>query len=144
MRCSIYAAALAAAFAAAAPASSQRSGLSAEGFQAYLPRLRGEALAAGVSRRTVDTIFPALEYSARTVELDQAQPGGVSGATPTPPFAPYRARHVTPALINGGARRYAANCPPRGRAAALWRHSIVLVAIWGPRPATARHRPFSM
>jgi lytic murein transglycosylase len=119
-------------FAAAAPAYSQRSGLSAEGFQAYLPRLRSEALAAGVSRQTIDTIFPALEYSARTVELDQAQPGGVSGSTPTPPFAPYRAQHVTPALINGGARRYAAILPRLreiGR-----RYGVtpsVLVAIWG-------------
>jgi membrane-bound lytic murein transglycosylase B len=130
-RISICAAAVVAALASATPASSQ-TGLSAEGFQAYLPRLRGEALAAGVSRRTVETIFPALEYSARTVELDQAQPGGVSGSTPTPPFAPYRAQHVTPALINGGARRYAANLPRLreiGR-----RYGVtpsVLVAIWG-------------
>jgi lytic murein transglycosylase len=132
VRFSIYAAIFAASIAAAAPASSQRGGLSAEGFQAYLPRLRSEALAAGVSRRTIESVFPTLEFSARTVQLDQAQPGGVSGSTPTPPFAPYRAQHVTPALINGGARRYAA-IQPRLREIGR-RYGVtpsVLVAIWG-------------
>ena len=132
LRLSIFAAAVAASLAATVPAHGQRAGLSAEGFQSYLPRLRSEALSAGVSRRTIETIFPALEYSARTVQLDQAQPGGVSGSTATPPFAPYRARHVTPALISGGARRYAANLTRLreiGR-----RYGVtpsVLVAIWG-------------
>lgn len=116
----------------AAPALAQSSRLSAEGFADYLPQLQAQALAAGVSRRTVDTIFPALEYSARTIELDQAQPGGTPGSNPNPPFAPYRARHITPALVNNGARRYAANLPRLmeiGR-----RYGVtpsVLVAIWG-------------
>src|SRR5687767_1970177 len=67
-------------------------GHTSEGFQSDLPRLRSEALAAGVSRRTIDTIFPALEYSARTVERDRAQPGGAAGSSAIPAFAPYRAR----------------------------------------------------
>jgi lytic murein transglycosylase len=116
----------------AAPAVAQSRELSEEGFEAYLPQLRAQALAAGVSRRTIDTILPELEFSARTVELDRAQPGGSPGSNPNPPFAPYRARHVTPALVNGGARRYAANLPRLmeiGR-----RYGVtpsVLVAIWG-------------
>jgi lytic murein transglycosylase len=114
-----------------APASAQR-GLSQQGFEAYLPQLRAQALAQGVSRGTVETIFPDLEYSARTVELDTAQPGGAPGSVANPPFAPYRAQHVTPALISGGARRYAAN---RSRLMEIGRRygvtPSVLVAIWG-------------
>lgn len=111
----------------------QRSGpVSAAGFQAYLPELRARALAAGVSRAIIDQIFPALEFSARTVELDGGQPGGTSGSSATPPFAPYRRQHVTPALIGAGARRYAAN---RARLAEIGRRfgvtPSVLVAIWG-------------
>jgi lytic murein transglycosylase len=94
--------------------------------------LRAQALAEGVSRRTIDTVFAELEFSARTIQLDQAQPGGSPGSNPNPPFAPYRAQHVTPALVSGGARRYAANLPRLmdiGR-----RYGVtpsVLVAIWG-------------
>jgi lytic murein transglycosylase len=77
-----------------------------QGFRDYLPRLRNRALAAGVSRGTVDQVFPTLVLSTRTIELDQAQPGGTSGSTATPPFEPYRQRHVNPALIAGGQRRY--------------------------------------
>jgi lytic murein transglycosylase len=115
-----------------APAFAQTSGYTAEGFRAYLPELRARALRQGVSRRTVDAIFPALEFSARTIQLDQAQPGGTSGSVATPPFAPYRERHVNSALITGGARRYAQNLPRLqeiGR-----RYGVtpsVLVAIWG-------------
>ena len=110
----------------------QTRGLSQAGLEAYLPDLRRRALAAGVSARTVEAILPTLEYSARTVELDRGQPGGTSGSTATPPFAPYRAQHVSPALIANGQRRYAANLPRLreiGR-----RYGVtpsVLVAIWG-------------
>jgi membrane-bound lytic murein transglycosylase B len=104
----IMAAALAAfppysAGAAAAPAVQYGGGLSQEGFQAYLPQLRAQALRAGVRQSTIDQIFPTLEFSARTVELDRAQPGGTAGNSAIPPFAPYLRQHVTPALISRGA-----------------------------------------
>lgn len=130
--------ALAAAFLAASAvaggreASAQASGLSQEGFQAWLPQLRAQALAAGVSRETVDSVLPNLVFSSRVVELDQAQPGGTAGSSATPPFAPYRAQHVTPALISAGRARYAENysrLQEIGR-----RYGVtpsVLVAIWG-------------
>jgi membrane-bound lytic murein transglycosylase B len=122
----------AAAVPAQAPVSAQPSGLSQAGFQAYLPVLRRQAQAAGVSARTLDSVFPSLVFSPRTVELDRAQPGGRAGSSATPAFAPYRARHVTPALIGGGARRYAANL---SRLQAIGRRygvtPSVLVAIWG-------------
>ena len=110
----------------------QSGGLSEEGFRAYLPQLRAQAERAGVSRATIERIFPTLTFSARTVELDRAQPGGTTGSTSNPPFAPYRARHVTPALISRGRERYGANLPRLreiGRRYGV--EPSVLVAIWG-------------
>jgi len=124
----------AAALALAVPGSSSAQGqlYTEQGFRDYLPQLRAQALAAGVSRRTVEDVFPTLVFSSRTIELDQAQPGGTSGSTATPPFEPYRQRHVNPALISGGARRYAANLPRLneiGRRFGV--EPSILVAIWG-------------
>ncbi|HEX8579950.1 MAG TPA: lytic murein transglycosylase, partial [Allosphingosinicella sp.] len=99
----------AASLAFAVPGSSsqaQTARYSAQGFADYLPRLQVRALAAGVNRRTVEQVFPTLTFSARTIELDQAQPGGTAGSSATPPFEPYRQRHVNAALISGGQRRY--------------------------------------
>lgn len=115
-----------------APAEAQGASLGEAGFQAWLPRLRREAEQAGVTRATLDRVFPALAFSARTIELDRGQPGGVSGSSATPPFAPYRDRHLTSALINRGRSRYAANID---RLNAIGRRygvpPAVLVAIWG-------------
>ena len=61
---------LAVALSLAAPqAVAQSGGLTEEGFRAWLPSLRAEAQAAGVSRQTIDSVFPTLEFSARTVQL---------------------------------------------------------------------------
>jgi lytic murein transglycosylase len=119
-------------FSQAAPPAPAPAPVSAEGFRAWLPELRARALAAGVRQRTIEEVFPTLAFSARTVELDRAQPGGTSGSTATPPFAPYRAQHVSPALIAGGQRRYAALLPRLGEIGR--RYGVtpsVLVAIWG-------------
>ncbi|HEX9965694.1 MAG TPA: lytic murein transglycosylase [Allosphingosinicella sp.] len=109
-----------------------QSGLSQPGFVAYLPQLEAQARRAGVSQATIASVFPNLVFSSRTVELDQAQPGGRPGSNANPPFAPYRARHVSPALIAAGQRRYAANL---SRLQAIGRRygvaPSVLVAIWG-------------
>ena len=113
-------------------AAAQTTGLNQAGFQAYLPELRQQALTQGVSRATVDRIFPTLTFSARTVELDQAQPGGTAGNNAIPPFAPYQQRHVTPDLISRGAQRYNAN---RAQLTEIGRRygvePSVLIAIWG-------------
>lgn len=114
--------------------SAGRGGLSDAGFQTFLPQLRAEALRAGVSRATIDRVFPALVFSSRTVQLDRNQPGGTPGiATPGfTPFAPYRARHLNQALIDRGRARYAANA---SRLAEISRRTgvpaSVMVAIWG-------------
>lgn len=127
----IAALALAAGVAPASPVAAQ-SGLSQSGFEAFLPQLEAQAVRAGVSRATIASVFSSLVFSARTVQLDRAQPGGRPGSNPNPPFAPYRARHVSPALIAAGQRHYAAKLPHLreiGR-----RYGVapsVLVAIWG-------------
>ena len=113
-------------------ASAQRGGLSQQGFEAYLPELRDHARAAGVSQATIDRVFPTLTFSARTVELDRGQPGGVSGASAIPPFAPYRARHLGDLLISRGRNRYRSYAP---RLSEISRRygvpASMLVAIWG-------------
>jgi membrane-bound lytic murein transglycosylase B len=110
----------------------QSGGLSQEGFEAFLPRLRTEAERAGIRASTLDRIFPTLTFSPRTVQLDRAQPGGRAGVPTNPPFAPYRARHITQALIERGRARYDEN---RSRLAEISRRYGVppqyLVAIWG-------------
>jgi lytic murein transglycosylase len=77
-------------------------------------------------------VFPRLVFSPRTVELDQAQPGGPPNSNSVPAFAPYRREHVTPALIAGGRSRYATHS---SRLQEIGRRygvtPSVLVAIWG-------------
>jgi lytic murein transglycosylase len=113
-------------------ARAQATGLSEEGFAAYLPALRAQAARAGIRQQTLDRIFPTLVFSPRTIQLDRAQPGGAAGSSANPPFAPYRARHVTPALIARGRQRYAQNI---GRLNDIGRRygvpPSILVAIWG-------------
>lgn len=115
-----------------AAAMAQSGGLNQAGFEMYLPQLRARALADGVSRSTVDRVFPTLEFSSRTVELDRGQPGGTAGNPAIPPFAPYRERHVTSSLISRGEARYASHI---GQLNAIGRRygvePSVLVAIWG-------------
>lgn len=109
-----------------------QAGLSQAGFQAYLPRLRAEARAAGVSQATIDRIFPTLEFSARTIQLDRAQPGGVTGSPAIQPFAPYRNRHITSALVSRGRQRYSANIAQLSDISRRYGvHPSILVAIWG-------------
>lgn len=113
-------------------ARAQAPGLSQEGFEAYLPRLRAEAARAGIRQTTLDRVFPTLTFSARTVQLDRAQPGGIAGSSATPPFAPYRARHLTPALIARGRARYAQNLDRLNQIGR--RYGVppaILIAIWG-------------
>ena len=117
-----------------APAAAQ-GGLSEAGFQAYLPRLRADAERAGIRRETLDRIFPTLTFSSRTIQLDRSQPGGTPGVTPSnsnPPFAPFRARHITQPLIDRGRSRYATNLPQLREFSR--RYGVppqIMVAIWG-------------
>ena len=119
-------------FAVENPAEAQSSGLSDAGFQAYLPTLRAAAQGAGISQATLDRVFPNLNFSSRTIELDRAQPGGVAGNSATPPYAPYRAQHLTQALINRGRARYSENVVRLNDISR--RYGVppsILIAIWG-------------
>jgi lytic murein transglycosylase len=95
----------------AGPAAAQvRAGPFTEaGFRAYLPQLRARAERSGVSPRTIDLAFSNLQFSPRTIELDQAQPGGAAGSSAIPPFEPYRRQHVSAPLISRGQRIYSEN-----------------------------------
>src|SRR3546814_12823488 len=83
-----------------AAAMAQSGGLNQAGFEMYLPQLRATALADGVSRSTVDRVFPTLQFSSRTVKLDRGPPGGTTGSPALPPFAPYPARRVPPSPVS--------------------------------------------
>ncbi|HEU4960028.1 MAG TPA: lytic murein transglycosylase [Sphingomonas sp.] len=102
-----------------------------DGFQAYLPNLRAKAEAAGVSPRTIASVFPTLTMSDRVIELDRDQPGGNPNA-PIPMFAPYKARHVDAARISRGRAAYQAN---RAKLARIEDETgvpeSIMVSIWG-------------
>lgn len=70
-------------------------------FDAYLQLLAARARAEGVSEPTIRRMTAGLTPNMRVIELDQAQPGTPS-ASGYPPIAPYLARHVDRARINGG------------------------------------------
>lgn len=76
------------------------------GFEAYKARLAYLARLASVREATVAAVIPTLEINERAIRLDRAQPGQVNNPNSTPPFAPYRARHVTSDLISRGAAKY--------------------------------------
>ena len=87
--------------------------------------------AQGVSQRTIDAVLPTLNMSARVIELDRQQPGN-PGSTATPPFAPYRDRHVDAARIGRGRAAYRAQ---RANLEGIERETgvpeSIMVAIWG-------------
>ena len=135
VRFALAAAALAVALPSADVAVAQDgSGYSDAGFAAYMAEFRPRALAAGVSRRTLDAVLPTLTYNPRVIALDQDQPGGTATSAPSaiPNFAPYRAKHVSDDLIARGRTAYQAQ---RGWLRRVERETGVpegiMVAIWG-------------
>ncbi len=118
--------ALAVMFAGGGPAVAQDDA----GFQAYLTTLRSQALAQGVTQRTVDAVFPTLMLNERVIALDRAQPGATNNTVPA--FAPYKAQHVDAARISRGRSAYQAQ---RFRLERIERETgvpeSVMVAIWG-------------
>ncbi|OCC24531.1 lytic transglycosylase [Croceicoccus estronivorus] len=100
-------------------------------FDSYLQLLIAKARGEGVSEATITRMTADLTANSRVIALDQDQPG-----TPTrsgyPAMAPYIARHVDAARINGG-RRVMASVP--GMAARIENEYgvpiEVVVAIFG-------------
>jgi lytic murein transglycosylase len=101
------------------------------GFQSYLQTLRSKTAAAGVSRRTIDSVFPGLTMNQRVIDLDRDQPGGNPNA-PIPMFAPYKAKHVDAARIRRGRAAYQAN---RAKLLKIEQRTgvpeAIMVSIWG-------------
>lgn len=104
-------------------------------FQDFLARVRQQALAQGVSARTLDSVLPTLTFNPRVIELDRAQPGGnpaTSAPASIPAFAPYRIRHVDAARINRGRAKYQALRPLLQKVEAQTGvPEEIMVAIWG-------------
>lgn len=101
------------------------------GFRAYMQTLSRQAAAAGVTRRTIDSVIPTLTYNPRVVELDREQPGSNPNAA-IPAFEPYRQRHIDADRIGRGRAAYQR---VRWRLERIERETgvpeSVMVAIWG-------------
>ena len=108
------------------------------GFQAYLGTLRGQAEAKGVSSATLDAVLPTLTLNQRVIELDRQQPGGTSIAA-IPNFAPYKAQHLSSALISRGQSTYVSE---RSRLQRIEQQTgvpeSIMVAIWGHETSYGR------
>jgi len=80
-------------------------------FDTYKQRLAYIARAGGVREATIAAVLPYLTVNQRVIQLDRGQPGNIGNSNATPPFEPYRRRHVTPDLIRRGTARYVAYSP---------------------------------
>lgn len=76
------------------------------GFKAFIAELTRQALAEGVSQRTIEAVMPTLSFNAKVIALDRNQPGASDPNAPIPKFSPYRAQHVDSARIGRGRMVY--------------------------------------
>ena len=83
----------------------------ATGFEAYKSRLTYIARAGGISEATIAAVVPYLQLNDRAIRLDRGQPGAIGNTSYTPPFEPYRRRHVSSDLIRRGQSRYSTLWP---------------------------------
>lgn len=97
--------------AAPPPAVAQPAIAAPTGFAAYKLRLAGLARSAGVREATIQSVIPTLSLNNTVMRLDRAQPGQINNPNATPPFAPYRRRHVTDDLIRRGGVKYRDHYP---------------------------------
>ena len=75
------------------------------GFDTYVQSLWPKAQARGVSRQVFDRVTAGLRYNPRVIALDRDNLGSPpTNDTPIPNFAPYKAKHVDAARIDGGRR----------------------------------------
>ncbi|MEO6093411.1 MAG: lytic murein transglycosylase [Novosphingobium sp.] len=112
------------------PARAQSAGEA--GFAGYLQTLSVRARREGVSEATIARMTAGLTLNPRVVALDRAQPGGASGGSAAPPFAPYRRQHVDADRIDAGRRMYGAVAGMLpGIEARYGVPGPILLAIWG-------------
>jgi lytic murein transglycosylase len=102
------------------------------GFDAYKSRLTYIARAGGIGEGTIAAVIPYLEVNNRVIQLDRGQPGAIGNTSYTPPFEPYRRRHVSSDLIRRGQSRYATLWPWLSRVEARTGvPASVMMAIYG-------------
>jgi lytic murein transglycosylase len=102
------------------------------GFDSYKPYLMARARREGVREATIQATIPYLRLNARAMELDRGQKPSSTVSTYMAPFAPYRAKHVTPVLISRGQSRYAQHWNHLQRVQAQYGvDAAVLMAIYG-------------
>lgn len=101
-------------------------------FDTYKQRLTSLARADGVRDATIAAVVPYLTVNQRVIQLDRGQPGNIGNPNATPPFEPYRLRHVTPDLVRRGTARYRTNYPQLTRIEARTGVAAsVMMAIYG-------------
>ena len=96
---------------AIAPAQTYVRPAATSSFEAYKQRLTYIARAGGIREATIAAVVPTLQANSRVIRLDRGQPGAVGNTSYTPPFEPYRRRHVSSDLIRRGQSRYASLWP---------------------------------
>ncbi|HVM38124.1 MAG TPA: lytic murein transglycosylase [Sphingomicrobium sp.] len=102
------------------------------GFESYKPYLMARARREGVREATIQATIPTLRLNSRAMELDRAQQPSATPSTQMAPFAPYRAKHVTPVLISRGQSRYAQHWNHLQQVQARYGvDAAVLMAIYG-------------
>ncbi len=81
--------------------------------RAFIQTLRPRAIEMGIAPYVFDSTLPTLNFNARTIRLDRAQPGGnpTQISASTPDFAPYARTHVDAFRINLGRSRYSSLRP---------------------------------
>ena len=121
-----------AAFLASSP---QPAGAQEMPFDAYMQLVAAKARAQGVSEATLSRMTSGLRPNQRVIELDRSQPGSPRSSG-YPPLAPYIARHVDDARINGGRRQFNS---ARGTLQRIENEygvpGEILTAIWGHETA---------
>jgi len=109
------------------------------GFEGYKQQLTAKARAAGIREATIGNVIPYLTLDGTVMRLDRAQPGNIGNPNATPPFSPYRRRHVTSDLIRRGQANYSAMWPYLSRIEQRYGvPASIMVGIWGKETSYGR------
>ena len=116
-----------------------RAAAATTGFEGYKQQLAAKARAAGIREATIANVIPYLTLDGTVMRLDRAQPGNVGNPNATPPFSPYRRRHVTPDLIRRGQANYSAMWPYLSRIEQRYGvPASIMLGIWGKETSYGR------
>lgn len=108
-------------------------------FQGYLQLLAARARSEGVSEMTIQRMIDGLTLNPRVIALDRAQPGSNNGSSPS--IAGYLRKHVDPARIEGGRRKFAEQADAERRIEAEYGvPAKIVLAIWGHETNYGRYK----